>query len=105
MAANQRPTAIQVLETHVARRPEQVQALFTLARLRYFGLGRDPRPGLWAVRKELQVALSRIDRYESAPAPSSELGLDLRDAAALRAELQALMLRVEARLGASEASK
>lgn len=103
VASNQKSAAIQLLEKDIKTKPFHLSVLVTLARLKYGALGRDngkEAQNLWAVRKDLQVALSRLDRYSSADFGRTEtdLGLSLRDPEDLKTEIQILLERVESRL-------
>lgn len=103
VASGKRALIIPMLERHLKTNPLHVQALLELARQRYF---QEPQ-SLWSVRRELQLAMSRIELYAPARTQTSEgeLGVDLRDAVTLKSEIEALLQRVEAKqMPASEPS-
>ena len=90
--------AAAVLERGVKERPLNLLSLYTLAKLRFSALAPRDRDGLWTIRRDIQVARSRLPEYsKAAPASDTDLGLDLREAQDLRSSLDELDARVEAR--------
>ncbi len=100
--SGQRAAALKALEEDVKIQPYHVQSLLTLARLRAqgTGAGSPASQDLWDARKDLQLALSRIERYGSAPPRfEGELGLDLRKPIAeTRGEAQKHLQQLDTRL-------
>jgi predicted Zn-dependent protease len=95
LRAGNRAAAIQLLEQDTRANPMNLLSLVALARHR---LGLQPRDeeGLWTIRRELQLALSRLPQYGSvSDRIENELALDLRDPAALRKEIDSLLAKVE----------
>jgi tetratricopeptide (TPR) repeat protein len=109
-SAGQRAAALQTLEQDLKAQPYHVLALFTAARLRFQATDGAVTPSaagaqaLWAVRRDLQLALSRLPRYSSAELPrfEGELGLDLRDSGGLKKDIDGLLKRVDSRLETEE---
>lgn len=103
MSLGQKTAALATLENSVASQPFHLRALLEWARLRSSSAIRDV-PSLTAVRRDLQVGLSRLSSYATLEAGrfESELGVDLRDASLLRSEIQSLFQRVEARIAQSD---
>jgi tetratricopeptide (TPR) repeat protein len=102
-AAGQKNQAIQTLENDVHTQPLHLMSLLALAKLRYGELATAKETqNTWTVRKDLQVAGSRLAQYEAQESNRTklegELGLDLRDPVELKNEIQALLDRVEGRL-------
>jgi thioredoxin-like negative regulator of GroEL len=96
LASGQKAAAIQLLEQDSKSNPMHLQALVSLARHR---LGLSPRDeeSLWIVRKELQLALSRLPEYGSPTGRiENELALDLRNSDDLKKEIDAMLQKVEA---------
>ncbi|MGZ3687522.1 MAG: tetratricopeptide repeat protein [Bdellovibrionota bacterium] len=97
-------SAIQVLEEDVKREPLHVRALLTLAHLQ---ITTEPssdsakdQQQLWSARKEVQLALSRLEKYSTpdSPAPMGELSIDLRPSASeVTAEATKLLRQIEDR--------
>lgn len=97
---NQRGAAIQVLERDLAQNPFHVGALLALARYRLQGSTKD-MAALWAARKDLQLASSRLDAYLSsnALAGDSDFRLDMRTSPdLLREEIRKLFQQIDTRL-------
>ncbi len=100
--SGQKASAVSLLERDIREHPFHLLGLVTLARLRLQTGAFDKIESrtLWDVRKNLQVAMSRIDQYQGPESPMSEgeLGLDLRDSKTLKAEVESLLERVESRI-------
>lgn len=98
--SGQKLAALELLETNLRQNPFHLQALVAHARLKFQGAERTEPQTLLDIRKELQLALSRIDQYKDAKIGGFEgsLGLDLRDPKTLRSEIETLMERVESRI-------
>lgn len=96
----ERGAAIQVLEQDVKSDPMHVASLVTLARFKVLSSkGREKE--LWSARKDLQLALSRMERYHAPgfPRTESELGIDLRKPAdEMKLEIDKILLQIEGRL-------
>jgi tetratricopeptide (TPR) repeat protein len=95
-----RAAALKVLDEHARANPFHVQALIELARMQVQTASRD-REGLWNARKNLQLALSRIDQYSAPEAAATEgpLGLTLKkNPEELRTEIQRLFEQIDSRL-------
>lgn len=99
MASGQKAAALQILEEDVKKEPFHLRGLVALARHKYLSSSKDSQ-ALWAARKDLQVALSRLDQYggENGRRFESSLGLDLRDVEQVRSESQSLLQRLDSRL-------
>lgn len=99
-ALGSRDAAIKVLETDVVSNPEHLQSLILMAQIRLETASRDPQP-LWAARKDLQVAVSRIAAYENAPFPAfeGEMGFEAQKTyAELKEEIAKLQAQVDGQL-------
>jgi len=103
----QRPGAIRLLEEHVKRWPFHLNALVSLARYRLIFAARD-EVGVWAARKDLQVALSRVSSGSVPGGMDGEMterhfGI-LRGIwpADLKSEIARLLEQVEARVAAQK---
>ncbi len=97
--ANQKQAAIELLEKDVRNEPYHLVALLTLARLQT-QLPVRGNEAFWSARKNLQVALSRIGKYDSLSLPpfETDLGLDLRKSSEeLRADIQKIFQIVDSR--------
>jgi tetratricopeptide (TPR) repeat protein len=99
-SAGQKVPAIQLLEKDAKAQPFHLMSLLTLAKFKLANAPRDAQSH-WSVKKDLQVALSRLEDYGKPTSPSfeSELGLDLRSPEQIKAEIQVLLQKVELRLG------
>ncbi len=105
-SVGQRPAAIQFLEEDTRAYPFHLQGLVLLARFRRFQSPRDVQT-LWTVRKDLQLALSRFEKYEAlvtGSAKEGDLGVDLRSPARLKEEIHSLLQRVDADLQKTEST-
>lgn len=96
--------AIRLLESDVAQWPLHILGLISLAKLRLQGPHSDATL-LWAARKDLQLAFSRLEEYSARDAgvDSSgnlvDLGVDLsRPTPEIKGEIQRLLQQVENRL-------
>jgi predicted Zn-dependent protease len=99
LASNgQRTAATDVLDQDVKQNPMHVESLYTSARLKYIAIQKENPQALWAVRRDLQLALSRLDDHSSVGGPGDELSYPQQDPKAIKADVQALLRRVEARL-------
>lgn len=102
----QTSSAIRLLEASLKQSPFHVPELMMIAKLRT--QGRTDLPSFWQARKDLQLALSRLDPYfETDPMiGTSELGLDLRKTPAeLRVEIQRLLQQVQTRIDQTPAQR
>jgi tetratricopeptide (TPR) repeat protein len=102
--ANQKQAAMDLLEKDLREQPYHLMALLTLARLQtqFSSRGTDM---FWAARKNLQVALSRLEKYASPALPpfETDLGINLRKPPEeLRTEVQKVFLVVDSRLERTE---
>ena len=96
----QKAPAIQVLEEDVKGQPYHLASLLSLARFRTQVTARDSQ-NLWAAKKDLQLALSRLDQYKVADSHKfeGELGLNIRNSAEeIKSESQKLLQQIEDRL-------
>jgi len=99
----QTSSAIRVLTNDTKTWPYHVLSLIMSARFRA-QLAHTDSQILWAARKDLQLALSRLDQYMSPDALSHEgdLGLDLRrPIGETKAEIQKLLQQIQGRLDES----
>ena len=95
-----RVAAISQLEKDLRETPMNVLALATLSRLKLDAAGRD-REMLASVRRDLQLARSRIDGYMTSKAPvtsDDELSIDLKEPVELVSKLDDLDKKLEARV-------
>ncbi|MBC7693393.1 MAG: tetratricopeptide repeat protein [Methylotenera sp.] len=90
--------AIQMLEKDLEEHPFHVHGLVVLAEFK-LNAAKDTQ-ALWNVRKDLQVAQSRMPQYESVELPrfESDLGVELRSPEEMTGEIKKLLQRVEDRL-------
>ena len=96
----QKISALKVLEDDARVSPQHVQTLIELARMQIQTAGRE-KENFWNARKNLQLALSRIEQYSALDAANieGELGLmQKKPPEDLRAEIQRLFEQVDARL-------
>lgn len=96
----QKRLGIKTLEEDLIRQPFHLQGLISLAKMRIIGGHPDSR-SLWSARKELQLALSRMEKYFSAEGPrfESELGVEFaRSPEDTREEIEKLLKQVESKL-------
>lgn len=96
-ARGQQSAALKVLDDDVQANPLHLASLIELCRLRFAASPRD-KQNLWAIRKNLQLATSRVPEYPARPLHEQSLSLNLKDASQLKAEVEALTLQIEARL-------
>lgn len=96
-ALGQRKEGHKVLEADLSAHPMHLMALVTLAHSRYQTAGPRDTQMLWDARRDLQVAMSRLDTYGTGKV-EGELGLDLRDPGAMRQEITTLLQKVDARI-------
>lgn len=96
LTAGQRQQAVQVLEEDVKGQPFHLLALYTLAKIKVSSPSADATH-LWSARKDLQLAMSRLERYQSAQMPrfESELGLELRSADDIKARIDELLSQID----------
>ncbi len=95
LLSGQRAAAIAILEEDLKRNPDHVYALVSLIRVR---ISQSLNPTqLLEVKKQLELAKTRLPRYESAQLPpfESALGLELRDPALASRAIELLRLRIE----------
>jgi tetratricopeptide (TPR) repeat protein len=100
VSLGRRSAATQILEEDIKAQPFHLESILALARLRTGAAARGPQP-LWQARKELQLALSRLDKYapEGSPGFETELGMDLRrNVAEVRSDAQRLLDVIEGRI-------
>ena len=104
--SGQKQFAIQVLDKNLRTRPLHLRSLVNMAKLKLQVSGGRESQLLWSIRKDLQLAQSRLADYESyKPAPTPEsLVLDLRDIVGIKAEITEISQKVEARLAAVPSS-
>jgi tetratricopeptide (TPR) repeat protein len=98
--AGQTRSAIHILEKDVKEWPFHLQCLTTLARLRLNSAHPDSH-SLWAARKDLQLAMSRLDQVpaEKNAQQERELSVNLRKSPAeTKGEIQRLTQIVQSRL-------
>ncbi|HLE01842.1 MAG TPA: tetratricopeptide repeat protein [Bdellovibrionota bacterium] len=97
----QKPLAIQTLEEDVKARPHHIESLLTLARLRIQTATRETQT-LWSARKDLQLALSRLESYKTLDRrgfPENELTLDVRRTPEeIKSDADKLLQQIENRL-------
>jgi tetratricopeptide (TPR) repeat protein len=94
LVSGQRALALTVLEEDLRRNPEHTYALVSLIRVR---ISQPLNPTqLLDVQKQLELAKSKLPRYESPELPpsESELGLELRDPALTARAIELLRLRI-----------
>jgi tetratricopeptide (TPR) repeat protein len=98
-SSGQRSAAIQVLEQDLRTQPMHVLSLLALARLRYLAPPREHQ-NLWSAKKELQIALSRFEKYVDSihVVIDGELGIERQEPAHVKAEILGLLQKVEMRL-------
>jgi len=92
--------AIRILDNDLKQWPIHVLSLISVARLRTQGTHVDSS-ALWAARKDLQLAASRLDQYSQGDLSrySGDLDIDLnRSTAEVKGEIQRLLQQVENRL-------
>ncbi len=93
-------SAIRLLERDVRVSPFHILSMINLAKFRLQSARPDAKE-LWSARKELQLAMSRLDQKEASNSPrfESELSLDLsRPTYEIKGEIQRLMQVVQGRL-------
>jgi tetratricopeptide (TPR) repeat protein len=96
-------SALRVLNNDTKTSPFHVLSLIMSARYRIVAAHSDTAV-LWSARKDLQLAMSRIDQYMAPDALKSEgsMSLDLRrPVSETRAEIQKLILQIQSRLDES----
>ncbi|MCM2322315.1 MAG: hypothetical protein NDJ90_03540 [Oligoflexia bacterium] len=99
--AGQRGLAFEILETDLQEAPLHLEGLLGLVRLRLESPGRDAQGSLWAARKDLQLASSRLAAYVDPRRPrfEGELGLDSqRSNDEMKAYVEKLQAQVEGQL-------
>jgi predicted Zn-dependent protease len=99
--------AIRVLERDIKGWPFHVNSLVMIARLRT-QLAHPDATSLWAARKDLQLALSRLDQYSIVKSTSieRELSVDLRKSPSeIKGEIQRLLQQVQSRLDEAPAHR
>lgn len=96
----QRLPAIRLLEEDIKKNPFHLNALVSLANLK-FQTSNKNKTILWSIRKDLQLALSRLDHYASPKNEKieGELGIDLRDKSFIQTESNTLLSRTSVKLG------
>jgi tetratricopeptide (TPR) repeat protein len=95
-SGSQRLAAIKILEKNTREQPFHLSGLLMLAKLKL--MGTNSSDGLWSVRKDLQITLSRLEEAGKLPCFEGDLGLDLRAPEALKAEVEALLKKVDTRI-------
>lgn len=98
-ASGQRGAAAEVLEKDSQANPFHLESLLASAKQRLSGAPREAQ--LWAARKELQLAASRLPQYLASGRGrfEGELGLELaRDAEELKEEIHQLQKQVDGRI-------
>lgn len=98
-SASQRIAAIQLLEGDTRDHPFHLVGLITLARLRLQGAAPHESQPLWEAKRDLQVAMSRLEKYPSSKS-EGELSVDLRDPTKLKSDIQALIQGIDSRISA-----
>jgi len=97
----QKPLAIQTLEEDIKEQPYHIESLLAVARLRIQTATRETQT-LWNARKDLQLALSRLESYktfDSRGYPGNELTLDLRRTPdEIKSEADKLLQQIENRI-------
>lgn len=95
LVSGQRPLAVGVLEQDLKNNPNHLYALVSLIRIRISQPLNATQ--LLEVKRELQLAKSRLARYEAPTLPpfESPLGLELRDPALASRAIELLRLRIE----------
>lgn len=100
LSLGRKQQAIELLEADLKKEPFHLLALVTLARIRAPEKSLE-FDGLWKARRDLQVALSRFDEYQSFGyfrKFESELGLIPRQPKELKTEIQALLKDIDNRI-------
>jgi tetratricopeptide (TPR) repeat protein len=104
-SSGQLNSAIRVLDADLKDHPFHVLSLITVAKLR-MALGRSDTSLLWAARKDLQLAMSRLDQYLTPHLPLKEIDLSIdhrKSEAEIKAEIQKLSQQIESRLNSNSA--
>jgi len=98
-SSGQRAAALAALEEDVRAYPFHLLSLVTLARLRQMGVVLD-KAGMWVVRRDLQVALSRFEKYVSPDYKvfEGELELNIRSPEKVKLEIDILLQRIESKI-------
>lgn len=109
-SAGMRSQALRILEEEANRFPSRVETLISLARLRIGPNGsnvagaKDPQ-ALWAARKDLQIALSRLRQIEESAPSSSGLEFEIQlTREQLGQEISKLLEQVDSRLNADRSA-
>ena len=99
-AVGQKSQAIRILEQDLKIHPLHVSGLVALAKFKYSLNGRDIQQ-VWSVRKDLQVAQSRLEKYSTLPRKiDSDFGLYYKNADETALEIKNLLAKVDERLKA-----
>jgi tetratricopeptide (TPR) repeat protein len=100
VSSGNRKGALQVLEADTSRHPFHLSAVMALARLRAEG-ARERSDAMWAARRDLQAALSRLPQYDAGEGRHSEgeLGIELyAPGPVLKADIGAMLAQLDGRL-------
>ncbi len=96
--SGQNQQAIRLLQAHLDQNPLHVQALWWLAKMKLQGV-RPDQDSLWSARKDLQLALSRLDAYVLEEKRDWELDAETRRLGKdLKPEIQKLLQQIQVRL-------